>query len=50
MASVEGKVLGPASSMRVGCMVGAVNLILDAEVVELVQHIVSPISELPQLV
>jgi hypothetical protein len=36
MASVEDEVLDIACIMRVGSMVGAIKLILDAEVVELI--------------
>jgi hypothetical protein len=36
--------------MRFGSMVSAVELILDAEVIELIQQIICPIRKLPQLV
>ena len=42
-------VVGEAAPAIVRRMVGAVELVLDAEVVELVQHVVGPVRLVPEL-
>jgi hypothetical protein len=49
VAGIQSVVAEAAPGMLVGRMVGAVELVLDAEVVELVQHIVGPVRLVPEL-
>ena len=49
VASIQSVVAEAAPGMLIRRMVGAVELVLDAEVVELVQHVVGPVRLVPEL-
>ena len=49
VASIQSVVAEAAPGMVVRRVVGAVELVLDAEVVELVQHVVGPVRLVPEL-
>jgi hypothetical protein len=47
MASIEGVFAKTTSLMLLSCVVGAFELVLDAEVVDLIQRVVGPVRQVP---
>ena len=50
VASVKGESVDAAPGVHVGGMVGAIELVLDAEVLELIKHVVGIVGQLLRLV